>query len=96
MSAPISERWSTAHLKVTKLLSKLLSVLRDHGYNPSHHIAYDKSGNHLILDEDILKRHSDVEALYREYLDACAERDRSLEEIQHLPKVDLGFKEEHS
>ncbi|WP_067931915.1 hypothetical protein [Alicyclobacillus kakegawensis] len=94
MSGPISETWSAAHLQVTELLSKLLSTLRDHGYNPSNHISYDRSGNHLVLDTKLLQQHPDLDALYREYLDACARRDKSLKEVQQLPKIDLGFSNE--
>jgi uncharacterized protein (UPF0297 family) len=94
MTAPISESWSSAHLKVTELLSELLSVLRDRGYNPSHHISYDRTGNHILLEEDILRRHPDVSALYDRYLAACTERDEALQEVQRLPKVDLGFEQE--
>lgn len=86
-----SDDWTRAHFMVNEHLGTLLNTLRDHGYNPSLHITYDKQEHHLTLDPVILNKHDDVKKIYLEYLTACNQRDEAVEDIQSLPKLDLGF-----
>jgi hypothetical protein len=86
-----SEDWSSAHFLVNDALTELLNELRDHGYNPSLHISYDREEHRLKVDPVILNKHDDVKYIYLKYLDACNARDAAVEEIQALPKLDLGF-----
>ena len=86
-----SEDWSKAHMAVNDFLSELLNALRDHNYNPSLHISYDREEHHLVVDPVVLNKHGDIKELYHQYLDACRLRDVALEQIQNLPKLDLGF-----
>lgn len=86
-----SENWSSAHFDVNDVLGQLLNTLRDHGYNPSHHISYDPQEHHLKVDPVVLNKHDDVKDIYLRYLDACTARDTAVEQIQALPKLDLGF-----
>jgi hypothetical protein len=90
----INENWSDAHLAVTNLMTALLNILRDLGYNPSHHISYNQMDQHLVLDESVVKRHAEVESAYEKYLKACEERQLELERVQQLPKLDIGFSAE--
>ncbi|WP_067619522.1 hypothetical protein [Alicyclobacillus acidiphilus] len=91
MSTHRSEAWSDAHFQVNEALGNLLNQLRDHGYNPSLHISYDKEEHHLVVDPIILHKHESVKQVYLTYLDACRARDSAVEQIQELPKLDLGF-----
>jgi len=86
-----SDQWSNAHLNVNDILTNLLNALRDLGYNPSLHISYDKAEHHLLLDTEILDKHANIATLYDNYLSACNQRDAAVDEIQKLPKLDLGF-----
>lgn len=86
-----SEEWSKAHLAVNDLLSRLLNELRDLGYNPSYHVSYDRSMQHLMIDADLLAKHPSLKQLYADYVSACDARDAAVEKIQQSPKVDLGF-----
>ncbi|WAH40830.1 hypothetical protein NZD89_21430 [Alicyclobacillus fastidiosus] len=86
-----SEDWSNAHFLVNDVLGALLQSLRDHGYNPSLHLTYDREEHHLLVDPVILNKHDDVKRIYLEYVDACNTRDDAVERIQSLPKLDLGF-----
>ncbi|WAH35815.1 hypothetical protein [Alicyclobacillus dauci] len=86
-----SEDWSSAHFMVNDSLSALLNSLRDNGYNPSLHISYDREEHHLKVDPVVLNKHEDVKRIYLKYLEACNARDQAVEEIQQLPKLDLGF-----
>lgn len=86
-----SETWSDAHFQVKDALEDLLNQLRDNGYNPSLHISYDKQEHHLLVDPVVLHKHETVKERYLTYLDACRARDHAVEEIQSLPKLDLGF-----
>lgn len=86
-----SEDWSNAHTAVNDALTELLNALRDHGYNPSLHISYDRAEHHLLVDPIVLNKHSNIKQLFLRYLDACALRDAAVQRIQELPKLDLGF-----
>lgn len=86
-----SEQWSKAHLAATDLLNELLHVVRDHGYNPSHHISYDGHEHHILMDDELVKNHKAIADAYEKYKEACAKREDELEQVQELPKVDLGF-----
>jgi hypothetical protein len=86
-----SEEWSNAHLEVNELLSQLLNAMRDCGYNPSQHISYDHEHYHVIVDQDVLDHHPRINQLYGRYLAACKKRDEAMQQIQSLPKVDLGL-----
>lgn len=86
-----SEEWSRAHLVVHDLLSQILNQLRDLGYNPGYHITYNRTEQHLMLADDILRKHPELKVLYNSYLKAVEERDEALERVQQAPKVDLGF-----
>lgn len=91
MEAYRSEDWTRAHFLVNDFLGNLLNSVRDHGYNPSHHISYDNQEHHLTLDPVILNKHDDIKNIYLQYLSACNQRDEAVEGIQTLPKLDLGF-----
>lgn len=91
MSTHQSADWSNAHTHVNDVLTELLNALRDHSYNPSLHITYDRHEHHLLLDPVLLNKHSDVKQIYLRYLDACKVRDVEVERIQELPKLDIGF-----
>ncbi|MCL6452236.1 MAG: hypothetical protein K6T78_01270 [Alicyclobacillus sp.] len=86
-----SEEWSQAHLAVNDLLSALLNELRDLGYNPSFHVAYDRQEQHLTVDDALLHKHESLRRTFRRYVEACKARDEAVLKIQSLPKVDLGF-----
>lgn len=86
-----SEEWSKAHLTVNDVLNQLLNVLRDLGYNPSYHVSYNHTDQHLTIDETLLTKHPSLQALYKQYVQACQSRDDAVEKIQTSPKVDLGF-----
>lgn len=86
-----SEDWSIAHVQVNDALGELLNCMRDNGYNPSLHISYDQEEHHLDVDPVILNKHAHVKDIYRKYLEACQARDEAVEQIQALPKLDLGF-----
>lgn len=86
-----SEEWSKAHLSANDLLSQLLNQLRDLGYNPGYHISYDKSEQHLVIEDAVLAKHREIQPLYDSYIHACKLRDEAVEKIQQAPKVDLGF-----
>ncbi|SFU36711.1 hypothetical protein [Alicyclobacillus macrosporangiidus] len=86
-----SEEWSRAHHRVNELLSLLLNTLRDLGYNPSYHISYDHDEHHVRLDDQLLRQHPQLMAVYRDYVAACRERSVAVQRIQELPKMDLGF-----
>lgn len=73
------EYQSHAHLEVTELLNVLMNQLRDHGYNPSNHLFYGSSEQHMVLDEEISNSHPDIAETYTQYLNAC--RYRSEEEL---------------
>lgn len=86
-----SDAWSNAHFTVNEVLGELLNSLRDNGYNPSLHISYDREEHHLKVDPVVLNKHQDVKRIYLQYLEACNTRDDAVENIQSLPKLDLGF-----
>lgn len=86
-----SEAWSNAHFLVNEFLTQLLNRVRDNGYNPSLHISYDQEEHQLRLDPIILNKHDDIKQIYLQYVEACNTRDNAVEEIQSLPKLDLGF-----
>ncbi|GLG00039.1 hypothetical protein C7445_10473 [Alicyclobacillus sacchari] len=86
-----SDSWSNAHFRVKDALAALLNEMRDCGYNPSLHISYDANEHHLLVDPVILHKHPSIKRVYLEYLDACHARDTAVEDIQSLPKLDLGF-----
>ena len=86
-----TEQWSAAHLAVTDLMTELLSLLRDKGYNPSNHISYDRTEHHLMLEAQIPAQHSDVKSVYDAYLEACRKRDDELDQVKDMPKTNLGF-----
>lgn len=90
----INENWSDAHLSVTAHMTALLNVIRDLGYNPSHHISYDRSNQHLLLEEELVQKHDEIKAAYDAYLKACDDRQAELERVQELPKLDIGFSAE--
>lgn len=89
-----SQDWTQAHTAVNEFLSQLLNTIRDAGYNPSHHIAYDRQEHHLELDPVLINKHAEIKRLYHLYLDACLHRDLAVERIQKLPKMDLGFEQQ--
>jgi hypothetical protein len=91
MSTHQSTDWSNAHANVNDALAELLNALRDHQYNPSLHITYDRHEHHLLLDPVVLNKHVDVKTIYLKYLDACKLRDVAVDRIQELPKLDIGF-----
>jgi hypothetical protein len=86
-----SEEWTKSHFVVNDLLSELLNQIRNLGYNPSYHISYDHTECHLLVDEELLKKHPELAETYQRYLEACARRDEAVRSIQKLPKIDLGF-----
>ncbi|QQE80291.1 hypothetical protein [Alicyclobacillus sp. SO9] len=86
-----TEQWSVSHLAVTDLMTQLLGLLRDKGYNPSNHISYDRRNHHLLLDQQVTAGNPDIRSMYNAYLEACRKRDEELEQVKQMPKTDLGF-----
>lgn len=86
-----SEAWTNAHFTVNDLVSELLNELRNLGYNPGFHISYDHEEHHIVIDSELMKKHPSLAEKFEHYLDACAKRDQTIEDIQNLPKLDLGF-----
>jgi hypothetical protein len=89
--AKSSEEWSKSHMMVTDLLGNLLNEIRDLGYNPSYHVSYDKQEHHLLIDSELLNKHSHLQSSYEAYIAACRQRDEAVQKIQQAPKLDLGF-----
>ncbi len=90
----INENWTDAHLNVTNHMTALLNVIRDLGYNPSHHISYDRTNQHLVLEDELVQKHREIASAYEAYLKACDDRQAELERVQKLPKLDIGFSAE--
>ena len=86
-----SAKWSDAQLAVNEALSALLNTLRDLGLNPNHHVSYDSNEHLLVVDEDVLTKYPAATVAYESYATACQRRDEAVEEIQAMPKRDLGF-----
>lgn len=96
MTLSASTQWSNAQLAVNESLAQLVQALKECSIESNEVLAYDRQKGYLSLDNGILSQFPTVASVYQRYVQACEHRHHTVESIQNMPKMDLGFPQEYS